>query len=165
MSPLQTRALRCVITIAGLSYLTAGGILATDADKTFPATLWMLPPLRALGAGAIAGIVWTPLLSWSRLPLWGAALAGLPAGLTTLLCFFFVWPHPWQAGRGAAWKPAGIVATTYWYLLVPAGLIGGMLTALWCRRVPLPRWEAALRSEDPAPTPKAGAPEGPPPAR
>lgn len=158
MTPLQSRALRSVIAISGLSYLTAGCILATDADKTLPGTLLMLPSLRALGAGAIAGAAWAPLLSWSRLPLWGAALAGMPAGLTTLLSFFYLWPHPWQAGRGAAWKPAGIVATTYWYLLVPAGLIGGVLTALWCRRVPLPRWEAALRGDGPPP-------EAPPPAR
>ena len=161
MTPHQTRALRSVIAIAGLSYLTAGSILATDADKALPGTLLMLPALRALGAGAIAGLAWAPLLSWSRLPLWGAGLAGMPAGLTTLLCFFFLWPHPWQAGRGAAWKPAGIVATTYWYLLVPAGLLGGVLTALWCRRVPLPRWEAALNGDEPD---ALGEPGGAPPA-
>jgi hypothetical protein len=119
-----------------------GGAAFTFLSSTFlrnvTAAPWLLPALRALCAGAVAGLVWAPLLSWTRLPAWGAALTGLPVGLTTLLCFFFMWPHEWQSGRLGAWSSARVVAGVYWYLLVPAGLIGGLLTAWWCRRVPLP---------------------------
>jgi hypothetical protein len=148
MHPLAARTLRSVIAIAGLSYLTAAAILATDADKGLRDVWTMLPALRALCAGAVAGLVWAPLLSWTRLPPWGAALTGLPVGLTTLLCFFFMWPHEWQSGRMGAWSSARVVAGVYWYLLVPAGLVGGLVTAWWCRRVPLPKWEAALLHEE-----------------
>ena len=148
MPSLSARTLRSVVAIAGLSYLTAGAILATDADKGLTDVWTLLPTLRAPCAGALAGLIWAPLLTWSRMPTWGAALAGVPAGITALMWFFFLWPHEWQPGRFGAWNSARVVVGVYWYLLLPAGILGGALAAIWSRREPRARWQRALAHEE-----------------
>jgi len=155
MNPRAVRLVRVLLVFALTGWAAAVAVLASDADVTALGAWRSVPAQRGAVAAAIAGLVWAPLLGWAR-PRWPiAALGGLLAGGTTLLVFFFLWPHGYQGGRMRAGHAAALFLSVYWRILLPAAMAAGVVAARWAaREVPRPRW-ARLADDDLPPEPRA----------
>lgn len=107
--------------------------------------------VRAPLVGAVAGVLWAPLLLRGTLPGRASRLAGRPRGLaverrtrlllrllqgavvgqmigaTATVMLLVVWPNDMQNTRWDAFKWGFVFWKLYWYLFIPSGTIAGML--------------------------------------
>lgn len=108
--------------------------------------------LRAPVVGALAGVVWAPLLCRGYVSGHAATLVGrLPGlavesrtrrifrvlqggiigqmvGASATVLLLVIWPNDMQNTRWDAFKWAGLIWKVYWFLFVPAGAVAGMLS-------------------------------------
>ena len=108
--------------------------------------------IRAPVVGAIAGIVWAPVLCAGMLPGRASALANRAPGLaverptrfllrgmqgilvgqlvgaSATVALLFLWPNDMQNTRMDAIKWAGVFWKLYWWVFIPFGAIAGTLS-------------------------------------
>lgn len=128
----------------------AWGIMAEQTDLGGAFTEYYA--LRAPFVGALAGLVWAPLLTLGALPGRASALAGRPAGLaverrtrvlfrgiqgavvgqligaSATFMLLFIWPNQMQNTRMDALKWGALFWKLYWYLFIPCGIVAGLLS-------------------------------------
>lgn len=115
--------------------------------------------VRAPVVGAVAGILWAPILCAGMLPgrasaladrapglaverptrwlfrgIQGAVVGQLVAGSATF-ALLFLWPNDMQNTRMDALKWAGVFWRVYWWLFIPCGAVAGVLSVLIALRV------------------------------
>jgi hypothetical protein len=61
-----------------------------------------------------------------------SGMAGLATGLTSLYLFFQIWP---PANELDPWMYFQLILVSYWQILMPASLAGGMICAFWNSRL------------------------------
>lgn len=107
--------------------------------------------VRAPLVGAVAGVVWAPLLLLGTLPGRASRLAGRARGLaverrtrlllrllqgavvgqmigaTATVLLLAIWPNDMQNTRWDAFKWGFVFWKLYWYLFIPSGTFAGML--------------------------------------
>lgn len=149
MSDAWIRFGRVLVSLALGGWFTALLVMVPDDSWTLAEAAFSMAALKAATAGAVTGILFSPILVFRRMPAWVGAPMGLLAGLGGIWFFFFLWPHDWQAGRLNADKSLGLFLSVYWRSLLPTFLAVGVATTAWCQRpVRPPRW---MRVPEPEP--------------
>jgi len=146
-----------ILTFAIAGWLAGVVVLATDADRSLLVSTIDPAAVRSGIAAALAGLIWGPLVGWTRPRWYLAALIGLPVALVTLYLFFFVWPHSWQDGRLSAWKSALLFGKVYWRYLVPVAMLATVAANRWARMpVRGPQWASLVHDEEGHERPETG---------
>jgi hypothetical protein len=128
------------------------------ADVALGAALGHYYAIRAPLVGALAGVLWAPVLCRGSLPGRASALAGRAAGLAVesrtrrifrvvqgavvgqlvgvsmTVVLLLLWPNEMQNTRWDAFKWAYVFWKLYWWLFVPAGAVAGMVSVAVARR-------------------------------
>jgi hypothetical protein len=128
----------------------AWGVMAQQAELGDAFTRYYA--IRAPFVGAVAGLVWAPVLTLGALPGRASALAGRRPGLaverrtrqvlrvlqglvtgqligaTATFMLLFLWPNDMQNTRMDALKWGVLFWRLYWYLFVPCGALAGLLS-------------------------------------
>lgn len=121
-------------------------------DAAFAEALTRYYTVRAPIVGALAGVIWAPLLAAGYLPGRAGTLVGRRAGLaverrtrlvfrllqgavvgqvvgaTATILLLVMWPNDMQNTRWDAFKWGALFWRLYWYLLVPAGAVAGVVS-------------------------------------
>ncbi len=138
------------------SVAAAWGVMAKQAEVGNALTQYYA--LRAPLVGAVAGMLWAPLLTLGALPGRASALAGRPAGFavesrtrwvfrglqgvvvgqligaTATFLLLFIWPNEMQNTRMDALKWGALFWRLYWYLFIPAGAVAGLISVVVTRK-------------------------------
>ena len=128
MSDAWIRFGRVLVSLALGGWFTALLVMVPDDSWTLAEAAFSMAALKAATAGAVTGILFSPILVFRRMPAWVGAPMGLLAGLGGIWFFFFLWPHDWQAGRLNADKSLGLFLSVYWRSLLPTFLAVGVAT-------------------------------------
>ena len=134
----------------------AWGVMAKQTDLGDALTQYYA--LRAPVVGAVAGMLWAPLLTLGALPGRASALAGRPPGFavergtrwafrglqgvvvgqligaTATFLLLFIWPNEMQNTRMDALKWGALFWRLYWYLFIPAGAVAGLISVVVTRK-------------------------------
>lgn len=138
----------------------AWGVMAQQAAMGDALTRYYA--VRAPLVGALAGILWAPVLTLGALPGRASALAGRRAGLaverrtrwilrgiqgvvtgqaigaSATFMLLFIWPNDMQNTRMDALKWGVVFWRLYWYLFIPTGALAGVISVwvagIWARR-------------------------------
>ena len=151
-SPRQLLLLALLWAVVGWLTTAAWGVIAQNYG--FADALTRYYALRAPAVGAMAGLVWAPILCAGMLPGRASALAdrapglaverptrwifrglqgavvGQLVGASATFVLLFLWPNEMQNTRMDALKWAGVFWRVYWWLFIPCGALAGLLSVL-----------------------------------
>lgn len=143
----------------------AWGVMARQAELGDALTQYYA--VRAPLVGAVAGMLWAPVLTLGAIPGRASALAGRPAGFaverrtrwvfrgvqgvltgqligaTATFMLLFIWPNDMQNSRMDALKWGALFWRLYWYLFIPTGAVAGLVSVVVTRGRPPVRVEPA----------------------
>lgn len=147
---------------AAVAWLTTALWGVAAQNYGFADALTRYYAVRAPLVGALAGMLWAPVLCAGMLPGRASALADRPAGLaverptrwifrgiqgavvgqlvgaSATAALLFLWPNDMQNTRMEALKWAGVFWKVYWWLFIPCGAVAGVLSVLVAVRVRRP---------------------------
>lgn len=158
-SPRQFLLLALLWGVVG--WLTSAAWSYLDLNAPLPDAFYTYYAVRAPLVGALAGVLWAPVVCAGLVPGRASAVAGRALGLAvetrtrwlvrgvqgvvTGICIgptgtilsLLIWPNDAQNSRWDAFRWGAFIWYADWWLFVPIGTVGGLLS-LWVAR----RWRS-----------------------
>ncbi len=148
---LITRIARIAAVHAAAGWAGAAVLIASDKEFGWQDAVAHSGSFKAAAVSALCALVLGRVYVAGWFKWWMGPLLGLVLGLLTVLAFYAIWPHSWQASRMEAWKTTSVVIGVYWDRLVPMAIATGAAAAWWSNQpVRPPRWARVPVEEDTA---------------